>query len=235
MSSFFAAPDIVSDQRFSSGLVLEFQQYGGQLIAGGNTKTIRCWDIGTEKCHNTFDSKSGASLTTLTTAWNSDAKDGYSGIGPDIIVAGYGNGSLRVFDTRSRNGDPVMSMNDGGGHRNTATKRRWKCSEYDEHSNWIVDLSFTNYGGRHEVRLSLQSGCLSRETTINLFLTIIVLIFLIGCFWVRRGQNQILGSALFIERPYTRPQNANDSACSTFQCAYVCHRISSTIYQNNVS
>ena len=35
VSSFFAAPDIVTDKRYSSGLVLDYQQYGGQLIAGG--------------------------------------------------------------------------------------------------------------------------------------------------------------------------------------------------------
>jgi len=41
ISSFVAAPDIVSDKRYASGFVLEFQQCGGQLIAGGNTKKIR--------------------------------------------------------------------------------------------------------------------------------------------------------------------------------------------------
>jgi hypothetical protein len=41
ISSFVAAPGIVSDKRYASGLVLEFQQCGGQLIvAGGNTKKI---------------------------------------------------------------------------------------------------------------------------------------------------------------------------------------------------
>mmetsp|Transcript_1160 Transcript_1160/g.2189 ORF Transcript_1160/g.2189 Transcript_1160/m.2189 type:complete len:1924 (+) Transcript_1160:412-6183(+) len=154
VSSFFAAPDIVSDQRYSSGLVLEFQQCGGQLIAGGNTKTIRCWDVATEQCRNTFDSKTGASLTTLTTAWNHDFIGGYAGISPDIVVAGYGNGSLRVFDTRSRNGGPESSLNNS---RTSASRRRWRYSEYDEHTSWIVDLSFTNYGGRYEV----ISGCVA--------------------------------------------------------------------------
>ncbi len=70
VSSFFAAPDIVTDKRYSSGLVLDYQQYGGQLIAGGNTKYIRTWDIASEKCINTFESKSDACLTTLTTAWD---------------------------------------------------------------------------------------------------------------------------------------------------------------------
>jgi regulator-associated protein of mTOR len=150
ISSFVAAPDIVSDKRYLSGLVLEFQQCGGQLIAGGNTKIIRCWDVSTGKCRNSFDSKSDASLTALTTAWDYDYTSGYSGIGPDIIVAGYGNGSLRVFDTRSDKGDQVQLLNDELHHNNLASRRR-KCTEFDEHTSWIVDVSFATYSGRHEV------------------------------------------------------------------------------------
>jgi regulator-associated protein of mTOR len=153
ISSFFAAPDIVTDKRYSSGLVLDYQQFGGKLTAGGNTKYIRSWDIAMEKCVNTFESKSDACLTTLTTAWDYSFDSGYSGLGPDVIVCGYGNGSLRVFDTRSIKGD-VLYLSDLS--RSSSARRR-KYSEYDEHTSWIVDVSFTTYGGRHEV----VSGCVS--------------------------------------------------------------------------
>ena len=143
----------MTDKRYSSGLVLDFQQCGGQLIAGGNTKVVRCWDVATEKCRNTFNSKSDASLTTLTSAWEYDLNSGYSGLGPDIIVAGFGNGGLRVFDTRSDTGDPVLYMNES---RQSLTRRK-KYSAFDEHSSWIVDVSFTTYGGRHEI----VSGCVA--------------------------------------------------------------------------
>ena len=155
VSSFFAAPDIVTDKRYSSGLVLDYQQYGGKLTAGGNTKYIRTWDIASEKCVNTFESKSDACLTTLTTAWDYSFDSGYSGLGPDIIVCGYGNGSLRVFDKRSTKGD-VLYLSDGLSNRSGLSRRR-KYSEYDEHTSWIVDVSFTTYGGRHEV----VSGCVA--------------------------------------------------------------------------
>lgn len=155
VSSFFAAPDIVTDKRYSSGLVLDYQQYGGKLTAGGNTKYIRTWDIASEKCVNTFESKSDACLTTLTTAWDYSFDSGYSGLGPDIIVCGYGNGSLRVFDGRSTKGD-VLYLSDGLSGRSGLSRRR-KYSEYDEHTSWIVDVSFTTYGGRHEV----VSGCVA--------------------------------------------------------------------------
>lgn len=117
---------------------------------------IRCWDIATERCRNSFESKSDASLTTLTTAWDYDCNSGYSGLGPDIIVAGYGNGSLRVFDSRSSKGDPVLYINDSLNRHNFASRRR-KYSEFDEHTSWIVDVSFTTYGGRNEV--SIEVSC----------------------------------------------------------------------------
>ena len=132
---------------------MEFQQTGGQLIAGGNTKIIRCWDVTSEKCRNSFDSKSDASLTAITSAWDYDYSSGYSGLGPDIVVAGYGNGSLRVFDTRSDKGDPVQVFNDG---QSVALRRR-KYTDFDEHTSWVVNVSFTTYGGRHEV----VSGCVA--------------------------------------------------------------------------
>ncbi len=82
-------------------------------------------------------------MTVLTNTWEYDYNSGYSGIGPDILVAGYGNGSLRVFDTRSNTGEPVLIPN--------SSSRNRKYSKFDEHTSWIVDVSFTTYGGRHEV------------------------------------------------------------------------------------
>lgn len=130
---------------------MEFQQRTGRLIAGGNTKAIRVWDLSTEKCCNSFESKSEASLTTLTSAWCYDYNGGYSGIGPDVVVAGYGNGSLRVFDIRSNTGEPVHDLK---GPRSRI------YSKFDEHTSWIVDVSFTTYGGRHEVSLQGSFFCL---------------------------------------------------------------------------
>ena len=145
----------MTDKRYSSGLVCEYQECGGQLIAGGNSPLIRCWDVASEKLRNTFNSKSDASLTTLTSAWEYDLNDGYSGLGPDIVIGGYGNGSLRLYDTRSNTGDPVLHVNEGR-NRQSLSRRR-KHSAFDEHTSWIIDVSFTTYGGRHEI----VSGCVS--------------------------------------------------------------------------
>ena len=62
---------------------------------------------------------------------------------------------MRVFDTRSVKGD-VLYLSDGLINRNSFARRR-KYSEFDEHTSWIVDVSFTTYGGRHEV----VSGCVA--------------------------------------------------------------------------
>lgn len=158
-SAFFAAPDLVAGER-GSGLVTEWQQFSGSLIAGGNSKWIRCWDLEAEKCRNTLDCKSDACVTTLTSAWgcgpyctgSNDA--GQSGIGPDIIIAGYGDGGLKVFDIRSNQAGPVLS-------KTTREKRRplRKMMQYAEHSSWIVDTSFTGFGGRYEV----VSGCVAGD------------------------------------------------------------------------
>ncbi len=129
---------------------------------------IRCWDLSTEKCYNSFDSKSEASLTALTNAWCYEHNGGYAGIGPDVIVAGYGNGSLRVFDIRSNTGEPVHIMNEG-----RPSLRGRMYSKFDEHTNWIVDVSFTTYGGRHEVSLResdfCQDACLSLSHLVSAF------------------------------------------------------------------
>lgn len=140
ISSFFAAPNI-SFEKGSTGLVLEYQSYSGQLIAGGSTKQVHCWDLEAEKCANSFDTCSDDMLTTLESAWK-HSYDGYFGLSADIVIAGFSNGALKLFDVRVKNGAPAL---------NIPGKRRIKQSEFDEHNSWIVDVSFTGFAGRHEV------------------------------------------------------------------------------------
>jgi regulator-associated protein of mTOR len=141
VSSFFAAPDI-SVEKGSTGLILEYQGYFGRLIAGGSTKQVRCWDLEAEKCSNYFDTCSDYMITTLESMWK-HSYDGYFGLSADIVVAGFSNGALKLFDVRMKNGVPALNITE---------KRRVKQSEFDEHNSWIVDVSFTGFAGRqHEV------------------------------------------------------------------------------------
>ena len=138
-ASFFAVPDMAAGQR-GSGLICEWQQFSGKLFAGGNSDFIHCWDLGSERCSSTLETNTEACITTLTTAWDPDEGSTQSNYGPEIVVAGHSDGSLRVFDVRS----PQVAMVNSG-------RRSRRPSHYTEHGSWIVDTFFSNYAGRHGI------------------------------------------------------------------------------------
>ena len=145
-AAFFAAPDMVAGGQ--SGLILEWQQYSGRLIAGGNSNSIRCWDLGAEKCVSVLESQSDACVTTISTAWDNDS-NGAHGLGPDIIVVGHGDGCMKLFDIRTnRPAADTSKSRPGVGGR---ASRRPRLMNYHEHRCWIISACFTTYGGRPEV------------------------------------------------------------------------------------
>ena len=151
VSAFFAAPDVVAGDRGKSGLVCEWQQYSGNLIAGGDSKYLRCWDLEAEKCSHVLETESNACLTTLTSAWDcenlgtDEPKGSWSGIGPSILVGGFADGNLKVFDIRTN-----RAVGEAQSGAKSWTKRR-RPTKFSEHSSWIVNTTFTGYGGRFEV------------------------------------------------------------------------------------
>lgn len=156
-SAFRAVPELVTGQR-GSGLITEWQQSRGRLLAGGNTKFIQCWDLESETCTNVLEHDVDNCVTTLTTAWdhvmgesrNNSISQGFSVIGPDIFVAGYGNGTLKVFEVRLQSQN-VMS-NSGSQRQTSSNFGQKKSLLYNEHSHWIVNTSFSYYGSRFEER-----------------------------------------------------------------------------------
>jgi regulator-associated protein of mTOR len=147
-SAFFAVPDMEAGQRGRSGLICEWQQQTGTLIAGGNSKQLHCWDIAAEKCASVLDTETDACITSLTTAWDEDnamIHTAYRGQGPEIIVAGTSDGTLKVFDIRM---SKAVASSDG---RGKGARRRQMNASFSEHGSWIVNTSFTNYGGKNEV------------------------------------------------------------------------------------
>ncbi|GEQ69638.1 hypothetical protein JCM33374_g3311 [Metschnikowia sp. JCM 33374] len=74
----------------SSGLISEWQQSRGSLLVSGDVKIIRVWDAPRELCISDIPARSSSSITSLT----SDQVAG------DIFVAGFDDGSLRVYDRR---------------------------------------------------------------------------------------------------------------------------------------
>mmetsp|Transcript_2689 Transcript_2689/g.5010 ORF Transcript_2689/g.5010 Transcript_2689/m.5010 type:complete len:1787 (+) Transcript_2689:931-6291(+) len=156
VTAFFALPELnpsVLPSR-GSGMVIEWQQASGRLIAGGNTKVIRCWDVESEKCNIKIDSRvSSSCATSFATAWdyvqNDRSTGGFSGIGPDIIVGGYGDGQIKVFDLRihDRQGD-VITM---GESPNIVRRNRNRLHKDHVHKNWIVNVSYSYSPNKYEI------------------------------------------------------------------------------------
>ena len=141
-SAFFAAPDMTAGQR-GSGLVMEWAEKKNALICGGNSSMVRVWDMQKEQAVSSFPTGSDVCLTCLTQACDKDEQGAFVNssqgpFGPDVVVAGFGDGALRVYDLRAPQ-KPVIS--------------------YLEHGSWIVNTAFTTFGGRPE----LLSGCISGE------------------------------------------------------------------------
>ena len=159
VSSFFASSVKPSpNPSDTSGLVCEWQPSHHMLICGGSSDKISFWDLETEKLVTEIDTETQADVTTLTTAWDFDqlgmgpssTSSGYSGIGPDVLVSGHSDGTIKIFDIRL----PGYAADDG-----SARRRRRRVSQYNEHKRWVVSTTFTAYGNRH----LLLSGTLDSE------------------------------------------------------------------------
>jgi len=156
-AAFFAAPGM-EEAGGGSGLVLDWQQYSGRLIAGGSCSQIRCWDLNAEKCASVIETESNECVTTINTAWRYDpfgagsTTEGFHGLGPDTIVVGHGDGTIRLFDIRANR--RVSEAKSGKGRAG----RRPRTTKYDEHSSWIVSACLTGYSSRPEVVSGSMDG-----------------------------------------------------------------------------
>lgn len=89
VSSWRALTDLLLTSK-SSGLISEWQQSRGSLLVSGDVKIIRVWDAPRELCLVDIPARSSSSITSLT----SDQVAG------NIFIAGFDDGSLRVYDRR---------------------------------------------------------------------------------------------------------------------------------------
>lgn len=155
VSAFRALTKMIPSTKMA-GLVLDWQQGQGKLIVAGDAQVIKIWDAAKEICttvchffllspiisaHDTtfvsvsvtnllipkqeIGARSSSPLTSLTT----DAVAG------NILVAGYGDGALRVFDQRIKPQNAMQML--------------WK-----KHKQWITNVHMQR-GGLRE----LVSGC----------------------------------------------------------------------------
>jgi regulatory associated protein of mTOR len=112
----------------NAGLVFDWQQSSGKVLAAGDTKVIKIWNAATETCVQDIPARSSSCVTSLT----SDQVAG------DVFVAGFGDGVIRVFDTRV--------------HAKSAMVRVWR-----EHRQWVVGLRMQR-GGVRELISASRSG-----------------------------------------------------------------------------
>ncbi|KAK9695623.1 Target of rapamycin complex 1 subunit kog1 [Basidiobolus ranarum] len=105
-----------------SGVILDWQQSRGSLLASGDVKCIKIWDAARETCVSELPSRSGSCVTSLTS----------EKITGDIIVGGFGDGTVRVYDRRM---DPRDSM-----------VMCWR-----EHPGWVINVHMQHGGNRELV------------------------------------------------------------------------------------
>ncbi|KAK0703585.1 raptor N-terminal caspase like domain-containing protein [Lasiosphaeria miniovina] len=113
----------------NSGMVFDWQQVNGQVLVAGDERVIRIWNAGHEMCSHEIPARSGSCVTALT----SDQMTG------NIFIAGFGDGAIRVFDTRNR---PQESM-----------VRKWK----DDNRQWVRTVHMQR-GGQRELVSASRNG-----------------------------------------------------------------------------
>ncbi|OTA61415.1 TORC1 growth control complex subunit Kog1 [Hypoxylon sp. EC38] len=114
----------------NSGMVFDWQQVTGNVLVAGDVRVIRVWAAAYETCIMDIPARSGSCVTSLT----SDQMTG------NIFVAGFGDGAVRVFDTRLR---PQESM-----------VKKWKD---DSDRQWIRNVHMQR-GGQRELLSASRNG-----------------------------------------------------------------------------
>jgi regulatory associated protein of mTOR len=114
----------------NSGMVFDWQQVTGKLLVAGDVKVIRVWAAGPELCVVDINARSGSCVTSLT----SDQMTG------NIFVAGFGDGAVRVFDTRNRPQEAMV--------------KKWKDESDRE---WIRSVHMQR-GGQRELVSASRNG-----------------------------------------------------------------------------
>jgi hypothetical protein len=89
-----AVPNLVDG---GPGLVIDWQQRSGVLLAGGNSAQLRMWDLQSEQCLCRAAIGSAPFITSMATIV--DAAHG--GHGENLTICGCGDGTLRLFDPRA--------------------------------------------------------------------------------------------------------------------------------------
>ncbi|OWF51799.1 regulatory-associated protein of mTOR-like isoform X1 [Mizuhopecten yessoensis] len=89
VSAFQALSDMIPLSR-GSGLVIDWEQESGMLLASGDVRTIKIWDSRSEMKLQDIPTGADSCVTSL-------ASDS---VGRSLLIAGCGDGTVRLFDRR---------------------------------------------------------------------------------------------------------------------------------------
>ena len=135
-----------------------------------------------EKCSTSIDIDTNSCITALTTAWDEDEaysavhnSNGFRGTGPEIIVAGLSDGTLKLFDIRTPKTGAILTTEATRGKRSATTSttggtrtRRPAAAmlnnkTFNEHGSWIVDVSFSSFGSSGGSQNEILSGSVAGD------------------------------------------------------------------------
>lgn len=97
-TSFRALTDLIPSTHLDSGLVTDWQQARGHLLASGNVQSIVVWDAGRDVHAQSIRTWSESNVTGL-------ASEQVAG---HLVVAGFGDGTVKVYDRRVSSRDPAQ-------------------------------------------------------------------------------------------------------------------------------
>ncbi|KAI8460236.1 WD40-repeat-containing domain protein [Phakopsora pachyrhizi] len=122
VTAFKALPNNEPSTHSDAGVIVSWQQRDGSLIVGGNSREIKIWNSERESCVESVKTRANSCLSSLTT-------DQVVG---DLICAGFGDGSMRIYDRRMASKSTMVKVYRGF------------------HSSWINCLKMQS-GGTREI------------------------------------------------------------------------------------
>ncbi|XP_072037046.1 regulatory-associated protein of mTOR-like isoform X3 [Amphiura filiformis] len=119
----------LNKERLGSGLVLDWEQESGMLLASGDVRIIRVWD--TQREMKLQDIPTGADSCVTSLACDS--------VGRSLLIAGCGDGSVRLYDRRLSPAEcRVMTLR--------------------EHNGWVTNVHLQKGAGDGKIISASVSG-----------------------------------------------------------------------------
>lgn len=127
VTAFRALPNMVPMKR-GSGLILEWQQYQGLILAGGDSRFLRILDAAHEQTVADFSTETESPITALAS----------NPLSPALFAVGFGDGTMKLFDKRISNETDAI------------------VRTFQEHSTWVHSIKWQRGAAKDVVSASLD-------------------------------------------------------------------------------